>query len=154
MGSKAVKFKDNSGNAVYPCPYYPIGSIYMSVNNINPATFFGGTWERLKGRFLLGADDSTYKLGGTGGSTTHNHTTGNHTLTLDEIPAHTHAIPYPDGQRNADAGSDWQKQGWNLGQITKATGSAGGGKAHNHGNTGDSSNIPPYLSVYMWKRTA
>ena len=66
MGSKAVKFKDNSGNAVYPCPYSPVGSIYMSVNNINPANFFGGKWEQIKDRFLL-ACGSTYSNGSTGG---------------------------------------------------------------------------------------
>lgn len=133
---------------------YPIGSIYMSVNSTSPATLFGGTWERLKSRFLLGADDSTYKLGNTGGSTTHKHSTGNHTLTIDEIPSHTHPIPGGDGQRNGDNGSDWQKQGWTVNTYSKDTGSAGGGKAHNHGNTGDASNLPPYLAVYMWKRTA
>ena len=78
MGSKAVKFKDNSGNAVYPCPYYPVGSIYMSVNNINPANFFGGKWEQIKDRFLL-ACGSTYSNGSTGGEAIHQ-------LTVDELP--------------------------------------------------------------------
>lgn len=158
MGSKAVKFKDNSGNAVYPCPYYPVGSIYMSVNNINPANFFGGTWERLKSRFLLGADDSTYKLGGTGGSTTHKHTTGNHTLTVDEMPNHSHKGLY--WQAVSEIGLNGGSlplqlsYGGSGGENGFYTGREGGGKTHNHGNTGDSSNIPPYLSVYMWKRTA
>lgn len=163
MGNKAIKFKDNSGNVVYPCPYYPVGSIYMSVNNINPANFFGGTWERLKGRFLLGADDSTYKLGGTGGNTTHNHTTGSHTLTVDEMPSHNHIQNMGDNNMVAGSGnyhSNTQVHGeyvLTTGKTTtyqQITNNTGGGKGHNHGNTGNSSNMPPYLIVYMWKRTA
>ena len=61
---------------------YPVGSIYMSTNNTSPATLFGGTWEQLKDRFLLGAGD-TYTAGNTGGAATH-------TLTTTEIPSHTH----------------------------------------------------------------
>ena len=48
---------------------YPVGSIYMSVNNTNPSNLFGGTWTQLKDRFLLGAG-STYTNGSTGGSAT------------------------------------------------------------------------------------
>ena len=48
---------------------YPVGSIYMSVVDVSPSTFLGGTWERLKDRFLLGAGD-TYTAGATGGSAT------------------------------------------------------------------------------------
>lgn len=158
MGSKAVKFKDNSGNVVYPCPYYPVGSIYMSVNNINPATFFGGTWERLKGRFLLGADDSTYKLGGTGGSITHKHTTGDCTLTVDQIPSHNHIVNKDYGFfYHSKSTSQWQLTNNTNGGVQRGSATSdntGGGKAHNHGNTGDGSNMPPYLAVYMWKRTA
>ena len=38
---------------------YPVGSIYLSVNNVNPGTIFGGTWEQIQDRFLLAAG-STY----------------------------------------------------------------------------------------------
>ena len=62
---------------------YPVGSIYMSVNSTSPASLFGGTWEQLKDRFLLGAGD-TYTNGSTGGESTH-------TLTVDEMPSHTHS---------------------------------------------------------------
>ncbi len=51
---------------------YPVGSIYMSVNATDPARIFGGTWERIKERFLLGAGD-THPAGSTGGSSTHTH---------------------------------------------------------------------------------
>lgn len=133
---------------------YPIGSIYMSVNSTSPAYLFGGTWEQIKDRFLLGASE-TYSSGSTGGEETH-------TLTVDEIPVHNHdtndwtmvvnsrganitpnigastvkgeptaIVPNIDATKNVDG---------------NATGTAGGGQAHN--------NMPPYLAVYMWKRIA
>ena len=52
---------------------YPVGSIYMSVNNVSPATFLGGTWEQIQDKFLLSAG-STYSGGTTGGSSSHKHT--------------------------------------------------------------------------------
>ena len=59
---------------------YPVGSIYMSVNATSPATLFGGTWQQIKdNRFILASDKSC----GLGGEATH-------TLTVDEMPAHTH----------------------------------------------------------------
>ena len=65
---------------------YPIGSIYLSLNDINPNKMFGGTWERIKGKTLVGVDESdtdfkTSKL--TGGEKTHK-------LTIAEMPSHTH----------------------------------------------------------------
>ena len=44
---------------------YPVGSIYMSVNNVNPSVLFGGTWEQIKDTFLLSAGD-TYNAGSKG----------------------------------------------------------------------------------------
>ena len=119
---------------------YPVGSIYMSVNSTNPHSLFGGTWVQIKDRFLLAAG-TTYKAGATGGEATH-------TLTVDEIPNHQHVLWYPNegGEQSAaigypEAGS---KNTW-YAEASK-TGGAGGGAAHN--------NMPPYLSVYVWKRTA
>lgn len=119
---------------------YPVGSIYMSVNSTNPKTLFGGTWVQIKDRFLLAAS-TTYKAGSTGGEATH-------TLTVDEIPNHQHVLWYPNagGEQSAaigypEAGS---KNTW-YAEASK-TGGAGGGAAHN--------NLPPYLAVYVWKRTA
>lgn len=125
---------------------YPIGSIYMSVNSTSPATLFGGTWEQLKDRFLLGAG-STYSNGETGGEATH-------TLTENEMPSHRHAA---NGVAFLNPSSDPQTayiamRSVNLDDLTPSGGtasethSAGGGQSHN--------NMPPYLVVYMWKRTA
>lgn len=119
---------------------YPVGSIYMSVNSASPATLFGGTWERIKDQFLLAAGDK-YAAGKTGGEATH-------TLTENEIPAHRHSIWFPNagGEQSAaigypEAGS---KNTW-YAEASKTAG-AGGGAAHN--------NMPPYLTVCVWKRTA
>lgn len=64
--------------------FYPIGAIYMSVNNTSPADLFGGQWMRISGRFLLAAD-TTYTAGSTGGA-------AKHTLTAAELPAHSHSL--------------------------------------------------------------
>lgn len=147
---------------------YPIGSIYISVNTTSPANLFGGSWTQLKDRFLLGAG-STYTAGSTGGAATHK-------LTVAEIPKHAHDTPFLNNMTNNGEGkSDFigvygkgvtasaaiKEMGasstiemWWVNQTNKAEGnewsyltsSKGGSSAHN--------NMPPYLVVYMWKRTA
>lgn len=120
---------------------YPVGSIYMSLSSTDPKTLFGGTWERLKDRFLLAAGDS-YSAGATGGESAH-------TLTKDEMPSHNHYAAINGGtdsygQNRTTIGSFANKaQGYSDSSTIFAT---GGGEAHN--------NMPPYLAVYMWKRTA
>lgn len=120
---------------------YPVGSIYMSINNVNPSTLFGGTWEQIKDTFLLSAGD-TYTAGNTGGEATH-------TLTVNEIPSHRHpgltVTEQPANIGNGNSGIGLNYSGSNGGSPL-ATAFAGGGQAHN--------NMPPYLVVYMWKRTA
>lgn len=124
---------------------YPIGSVYISVNATNPSTLFGGGWTRITGRFLLGADDSTYKNGVTGGEATHK-------LTVSEMPKHNHPVTLSGSETSSHAYFNWvyvppeesnktrSYDGYDLAQIT------GGNAAHN--------NMPPYLVVYMWKRTS
>lgn len=119
---------------------YPVGSIYMSLSSTDPKTLFGGIWERLKDRFLLAAGDR-YAAGATGGEATH-------TLTKDEMPSHNHYAAINGGtdsygQNRTTIGSFANKaQGYSDSSTIFAT---GGGNAHN--------NMPPYLAVYMWKRT-
>ena len=120
---------------------YPVGSIYMNVNSTNPGTLFGGTWEQIQGRFLLGMS-SSYPAGSQGGE-------AEHTLTISELPNHTHSIiaysesgnDYSDSDANLSFTYNTTKKGW-----SGRTGSVGNNQAHN--------NMPPYLSVYIWKRTA
>lgn len=128
---------------------YPVGSIYMSVNNVSPATFLGGTWVALQNRFLLGAGDS-YEANTTGGE-------ASHTLTIDEMPSHDHFPSKLNGDSDLpiyfDASWGSSITGQNLGTTTQTTNNGfyfynnpeGGSQPHN--------NIPPYLAVYMWKRT-
>lgn len=116
---------------------YPVGSIYMSVNDISPANFFGGSWERIQDRFLLAAG-STYAAGSTGGEATHK-------LTVDEMPNHNHGAKTENITLTA-GGKNVPILSANGTLFYGATGDMGGGKAHN--------NMPPYLSVYIWKRTA
>lgn len=166
--SKAIQFKNKNNEKIYPCPYFPIGYIYLSVTNVNPATIFGGTWERIKGRFLLGADDTNYVAGNVGGNSSHYHTTANHTLTINEMPKHAHNVVAVNKNDSGTIAENFNgasfilnynkgitystpTRGWNNGV---AMNSSGKGQAHNHGNTGNSSSMPPYLVIYMWKRVA
>ena len=133
---------------------YPVGSIYMSVNNESPATLLGGTWEQIEDTFLLAAG-SSFAAGATGGAATHHHSTANHTLTVSEIPSHTHGVQ---GWRynNQSSGDKWSTSYTKLSDSPSSSTpvlATGGGRAHNHGDTGDASSLPPYLAVYMWKRT-
>lgn len=123
---------------------YPVGSIYISVNKTPPQTLFGGTWEAIQGKFLLGSS-SAHKAGSTGGEETH-------TLTMGEMPEHTH----PMYSGNAGGDSEWtpDEGAYLVDSVTQTKTTwwarlgmsyAGGGNAHN--------NMPPYLAVYMWKRT-
>ena len=122
---------------------YPVGSIYMSMNAVNPQTLFGGTWEKLKDRFLLGAGD-TYELGATGGE-------AEHTLTVGEMPSHIHTY----AGKPANDTYTWAAPNMRVEYVytadnpypaNVASSSVGGSQPHN--------NMPPYLTVNMWKRTA
>lgn len=130
---------------------YPVGAIYLSVNDTSPASLFGGEWERLKDRFLLGAGD-TYAAGVTGGSATHTLADSNspyESLKLFEnkkdtavtglvgVLWSTPVTVQPHGYVIAKAGEAQSKLGYANSQSRQPV---------NH--------MPPYLTVYMWKRTA
>ena len=117
---------------------YPVGSIYMSVNDVNPSILFGGTWEKIKDKFLLASGD-TYNVGTTGGES-------EHTLTIDEMPSHTHSVNLKwDTAGGASASTSYSDTSpLRVGDYQ--TGLNGGGQPHN--------NMPPYLTVNVWKRTA
>lgn len=129
---------------------YPIGSLYMSVNAAEPSALFGGTWERLKDRFLLAAGD-TYVAGATGGEATHTHThdlstnlytagagSGNVNMLLDVVASKT----------------AWTAN-WQDGPIAETSSTSKSTKGIRvQGDIDSASNMPPYLTVYMWKRTA
>lgn len=118
---------------------YPIGAIYLSVNDISPASLFGGIWEQIEDTFLLAAGN-TYAAGTVGGE-------AEHTLTESEMPKHNHQIALADGEwafdtaRTAVSTYETVSIGW---MDTTTSYPTGGGKPHN--------NMPPYLTVYMWKR--
>lgn len=153
---------------------HPVGSLYISEKSTDPGTLFGGTWVRIKDKFILAAGDS-YNAGSTGGEATH-------TLTEPELPRHCH----PEGVNNSystphgwssliDTSGEGQTVGFTFdfrkfsdwissintktGNTTEAgvaewhekgtivgTDYAGGNVAHN--------NMPPYETYYVWERTA
>lgn len=128
---------------------YPVGAIYLSISSTSPASLFGGSWEQLKDRFLLGTG-STYSNGATGGEAAH-------TLTEAEMPKHRHVGIYANGDTKYEFpyGAANQSVSSNLAAYTSGgkggahhwiTAYTGGGSAHN--------NLPPYLVVYMWKRVS
>lgn len=155
---------------------YPIGSVYISLSDKDPKTLFGGEWEKLEGRFLLSSSE-IYTIGETAGES-------RVTLDEKEMPIHTHdrgtmnitgSWEFMDDSSNAGvdahisgtgAFSGIEKFGygssvsstsgeWYLGggvkfdasdSWTGETGESGGNNSHN--------NMPPYLVVNMWKRTA
>lgn len=131
---------------------YPVGSIYMSVNNTSPATFLGGTWQRIQDRFILSAG-TTYSAGSTGGSASHDHNLSdkgaaairNYADTLGVGPGSTGLQTLTEKfgasvwtfNHNADAPSSFAYPGVQL-----------------YGATDSKTTLPPYIAVYVWKRTA
>lgn len=112
---------------------YPVGAIYQSTASTSPASLFGGSWSQITSRFLYAATSSNW----TGGSNTH-------TLSVSEMPSHTHA-----GSIILNSVGDVGEVLWQHGDVRlKAGGVAntGGGKSHN--------NMPAYYACYCWRRTA
>ena len=129
---------------------YPIGSIYMSVNNTSPSTLFGGTWEQIEDKFLL-ASGTSYSNGATGGSAdatlvSHNHTTretGEYFVTSENSDSNNTRVTYSSsGNRYVD-GMTSNSTPFHHRTATGYNGSSATGK-----------NMPPYLVVNIWKRTA
>lgn len=147
---------------------YPIGSIYISVSSTDPGTIFGGTWEAFAtGKTLVGVDaaDTDFNASGKeGGSKTV-------TLTTEQMPAHQHYFEQNirgvaqnvkltqttnqgSPEKNvvkAETGATMsvpERSGWseNYDGGDFRTTNIGGNEPHN--------NMPPYITVYMWKRTA
>ena len=118
---------------------YPVGSIYISTVSTSPSTLFGGTWVQIKDRFLLAAG-SSYPASSTGGE-------AKHTLTVNEMPTHNHSFGAGVNETAQGTATDvFMYQGWQSSYSPAYVTSVGGGQAHN--------NMPPYLAVYVWKRTA
>ena len=141
---KSIQMKDNTNEKMYPHPYFPIGSIYLSINNINPSKWFDGTWELIaQGRTLVGVDtnDSDFnEPKKTGGEKTH-------TLSTDEMPSHNHGIVNFNNWGASGTGSGYQYYNNKTDLMgNNGTSYKGGSQAHN--------NLQPYFTCYIWCRTA
>lgn len=138
---------------------HPVGSIYQTISPENPAvTFGGGTWERIEGKFIMGASD-TYPVGSTGGRTEH---------------SHEYAVTYIANYSGIVGGSrDYSVMAYDgtTGGNNKVASNAGTGIGNEYkdvgaipnqtiyykrslGRTGYGTNMPPYYSVYIWRRVA
>lgn len=124
---------------------YAVGSIYTTIDaNFDPNTVFGGTWEKIENKFLRGsgtdADGNTLNVGDTGGEETH-------TLTLDEMPAHSHGYSsHSFSTTTAGSGSNTVVSSIKSSSATTGTTGGSGGSANPF------SILPPYLVVIYWKR--
>lgn len=134
MGNKAVRGKDEQGNIYYYCPYFPVGSLYLSVTNVNPSQYFGGTWEQIKAdAYLKIVSSNGGNLGGT---------SSDHKIPIASMPSHNHSTDIGGVQGVNGGGAGWTKF---VGTISPVlSGNTGGGKAY----------YPYYLGIYVWKRTA
>ena len=142
---------------------HPVGSIYtQAAVSTNPSSLLGfGTWEAFgAGRVMIGLDsgnalfDTVGETGGSANSPAVNTTTGSTTLTIAQIPAHTHTIGIF-GSNGTNAVESANSADNSLG--TTPTNSTGGGEGHTHSvtnGTTTNANYQPFITVYMWKRTA
>ena len=130
---------------------YPIGSIKITINNVNPGTYLGGTWVAFgAGRTLVGVDmeqtefNTTEKTGGE----------KSHTLTTDEMPRHSHSLTSGNPPVGVFQKSNYSQEAWRIAdgsgngnaKLSSVTETNGSGAAHN--------NLQPYITCYIWKRTA
>lgn len=114
---------------------YPVGAVYISTQATDPGVLFGGTWAKITDRFLLAAGE-TYPAGSQGGE-------AEHTLTVQEIPSHAHTS------------YGWVYAGQSSGSVVlRADGESEEYSTREAGGNAPHNNMPPYLAVYMWRRTA
>ena len=123
---------------------FPIGSTYITQTNTNPSEILKfGTWERVKGKVLVGLDEDDTdfnEIGKTGGEKTH-------TLTVDEMPAHNHSAKFCEGTGVYSVFPKGNGSNPEWGGSTNTIANTGEGQAHNI--------LQPYEVVgYMWRRTA
>lgn len=124
--------------------FYPVGSVYETMDSsFDPNEKWGGTWERIKGRVLIGVDenDSDFNIAEkTGGEKTH-------TLVVSELPQHTHAnyAKRTNITINNSGNTHVTCHSSNSGAIVgNNIGRTGEGVAHN--------NLQPYITCFIWKR--
>lgn len=135
---------------------FPVGSIVQYASaSIDPNTLIGGTWERIQGRFLFAADES-HAIGTTGGSETV-------ALTTAQMPRHLHYTIRlgMSGETSPDylhtvARSDLEHAPWENAryQLYGVDAEANAGRSSYNGSGAAHDNMPPYIAVYIWKRTA
>lgn len=120
---------------------YPVNSVVIWYSHESPASIYGGTWHRMQSRFLWGTTtDGT--IGATGGESTH-------TLTVSEMPNHDHMVAGSQQSSSAPEFSAYINAphvNTRVNAWYAATSKTGGGAAHN--------NMPPYVNVAIWRRTA
>lgn len=124
--------------------FYPVGSVYETMeSSFDPNKKWGGTWERIKGRVLVGVDenDSDFNTAEkTGGEKTH-------TLVVSELPRHTHA-------NYAKRTNITINNSGNTHVMCRSSNS-GATVGHNIGSTGEGvahNNLQPYITCFIWKR--
>lgn len=142
---------------------YPVGSIYTQATvATNPATLLGfGTWTEFgAGRVMVGLDggntlfDTVEETGGSADSPAVASTTGSTAITIAQMPAHTHSLPR---MITNTSFLNFNAENGGFADVTGAlTNPTGGGAGHTHGITfdGTDANYQPFITVYMWKRTA
>ena len=117
---------------------------WVSNDPTSPASFIGGTWERIEGEFIMGASD-TYPAGSTGGE-------AKVAITVEQMPRHKHDWLGVMNKRNGEVDYSNYAPDINEDHLVSSYNSkagvqyAGEGKPHN--------NIPPYYSMYIWRRVA
>ena len=146
-GEKGDKGDTGATGATPPLTsVYPVGSIYITTKSTSPASLFGGTWERIKDKFLLGAGD-TYSAGNTGGS-------AKVTLSQNNLPDIITVGQNLSGTSKYISACVWTNQQYdNNAWLLSDKGTlnqAGNNYIYNQPHE----NMPPYLAVYIWKRTA
>jgi hypothetical protein len=135
---------------------YPIGSIYTSTVATNPNTLFGfGTWVAFgAGRVMVGVGGA-FSAGATGGSADAVVVSHTHTFSGNALPTHSHTVPLR-GIYTATNGNYGGDAGASTFTPTTSAVSAGTPTGTNttEGVSGTNANLPPYVVVYMWNRTA
>ena len=141
---------------------FPVGSIYTATVSTNPATLLGfGTWAAFgQGQVLIGAGTGgggTYTGGSTGGSkdaiiVSHTHTA---TFAGTALPTHSHLMGGGFGGGGGIGGGDLNNSITNTATQAVSAGTPAGTVAvDTTGASGTNANLPPYIVVYMWQRTA